>query len=519
MSAPQTGAEILLRTLAANGVDTCFINPGTSEMHFVAALDRVPEMRGVLTLFEGVATGAADGYARVAGRPAASLLHLAPGLANGMANLHNAQKARSPVINIVGEHATTHDGLDAPLSADVEQCARPVSRWVRRVRHADEVAEATQAALAAACGGVPGVATLIVAADASWESVAATVPLVAVRPAPTFDDRQVEATVAALAGGSALLLLDGRALADEAVALAAGIAAKCGARVMVPAFFSRLARGAGLPQVERLPYFPEAALAALAGVRTLLLVGAQTPVSFFAYPRTPGSLVPEGTAVQVLAAPEQDAGAALRQLAQRVGATAADAVRAVSAVESGSVPTDARWNVKSVAQRIAARLPAGCVVVDESGTAGPLLHGALDGAAPHELLTLTGGAIGSGMPMAVGAAIAAGGRRVLNLQADGAAAYTLQALWTQAREQLNITTVVFANRQYRILQVEMARVGAVPGPRAASLMDLGHPDLDWVRLAQGCGVEAVGVDSVARLDDALTAFLGRQGPNLIEVLI
>ena len=162
------GAESLVRTLVAGGVDVCFSNPGTSEMHFVAALDRVEGMRCVLGLFEGVVTGAADGYFRMKGTPASTLLHLGPGLANGLANLHNAKKANSGIVNIVGQHATHHIGYNAPLTSDIEGLARPMSAWVRTSPDAKSVSADGAAAIAAARSAPPQIATLILPADTAW---------------------------------------------------------------------------------------------------------------------------------------------------------------------------------------------------------------------------------------------------------------------------------------------------------------------------------------------------------------
>ncbi len=512
------GAEALLRTLLAGGVDVCFTNPGTSEMQFVAALDRVPEMRGVLALFEGVATGAADGYARMADKPAATLLHLGPGLANGLANLHNARRAATPIVNIVGEHATTHLEYDAPLTSDIAGIARPVSGWVRTVQRAGSIAADTAAAIVAANQAPGQIATLITPADCTWDDCAGptTVPAA---PAPaTAEEAAIRAAAAALRSGEpAMLLLGGRALREPGLEYAGRIAAQCGARISSTTFFARQMRGAGRVRTERLPYFADQAIMALSGVRHLILIGARAPVSFFAYPNSPSWLTPAGTQIHELASMEQDAGDALTRLAEALGATTPAHTQGLErpALPSGS------FTPLTIAQAIGALLPDHCIVVDESATSGWALLDATAGAPPHDWLALTGGAIGDGMPLAVGAAVACPDRRVLNLQADGSAAYTLQALWTQAREQLNVTTVIYANRAYRILEVEYTRTesGQQPGPRAGQLLSIGRPDLNWAQLAQGMGVEAARVETIEGFNRLLQGYLQQAGPNLIEVMI
>jgi acetolactate synthase-1/2/3 large subunit len=512
------GAEALLRTLLAGGIDVCFTNPGTSEMQFVAAIDRVPQMRGVLALFEGVATGAADGYARMAGRPAATLLHLGPGLANGLANLHNARRAMSPIVNIVGEHATHHLEYDAPLASDIAGLASPVSAWVHTSASARTIAADTAAAIAAARQPPGQIATLITPADATWDESegAAAVPDAA--PPARADEAQIRAAADALRSGEpALLLMGGDALRDPALEHAGRIAARCRARLSSTTFIARQSRGAGRVRTERLPYFVEPALAALAEVRHLILVGAPAPVAFFAYPGLPSSLVPAGTQVHVLARPGEDLADALARLADAVGASAP---APLAPLQRPGLPSGA-LDPLTIAQAIAALLPEQCVVVDESATSGWALLDATAGAPPHDWLMLTGGAIGDGLPMATGAAIASPGRRVLALQADGSAAYTMQALWTQAREQLDVTTVIYANRAYRILEVEYTRTesGQRPGPRAGQLMSLAQPELNWAQLARGMGVPATRVETLADFNRTLAGYLREPGPNLIEAMI
>jgi acetolactate synthase I/II/III large subunit len=516
------GARALLDILVGGGVDVCFANPGTSEMHFVAALDSVPDMRGVLTLFEGVATGAADGYARVAGRPAAVLLHLGPGLGNGLANLHNARRARVPMVVVVGDHATYHKRYDAPLESDIDALAHTVSGWVRRTMRADDVAADTLAAIHAAAAPPGRIATLIVPADVSWNDSAEPAGGSEVAAAPAGSDQAIEAAANILrTGAPAVVFIGGDATGEEGLIAAGRIAAATGARVLCETFPARLERGAGLPAVERLGYFAEAAAMQLAGVKHLMLAGARPPVSFFAYPGKPSDLVPDGCDVHLLAEPGC-AAAALTALADIVAA-GADPV--IVPARQPSLPTGALTG-DSVAAAVGALLPERAIVVDESNTAGVALPAATAGAPRHDWLTLTGGAIGYGLPAAVGAAVAAPDRPVLCLQADGSAMYTLSALWTQARENLDVTTVIYNNGAYDILRLELQRVGAepsgaggVPGPRAQALLDISPPRLDFVALAGGMGVAARRVTTADEFNAALAEAFAEPGPHLIDAVI
>ena len=511
------GARALLSTLVDAGVEVCFANPGTSEMHFVAALDDVPAMRGVLCLFEGVATGAADGYARIAGRPAATLLHLGPGLGNGLANLHNARRARTPVVNIVGDHATYHTRYDAPLESDIASVARAVSGWYRSTARADDVAGDAADAVAAATGPPGCVATLVLPADASWSesSVGPCAPRTPARPTVVPPDTVDEVAKALRSGERCALLLGGTALRAPALRAASRATAATGTALLGETFPAHLERGAGIPAVERIAYFAEMAQAQLEGVRHLVLVDAVSPVSFFAYPGKASDLVPTDCAVHVLARPGEDAVGALEALAEALGAPGGGDVPAPAARPdrpSGAVTTE------TLAAAIGTTLPEGAIVSDEGNTSGLLVAGATAGAPRHDWLTLTGGAIGIGLPMATGAAVAAPDRPVLCLQADGSAMYTLQALWTQAREGLNVTTVVLSNRSYAILNIELHRVGAeAGGPLARRLLDLGDPNLDFCDLARGMGVPARRAENAEDLCAALEAGFAEPGPALVEV--
>jgi acetolactate synthase I/II/III large subunit len=556
------GAQALIASLTGAGVDVCFMNPGTSEMHFVSALDAVPAMRGVLALFEGVATGAADGYARIAGKPAAVLLHLGPGLANGLANLHNARRAGTPVVVIVGAHATGHVRYDAPLQSDIEALARTVSGWVHTSGHPRDLAQDAMRALAAAQSGQ--IATLILPADVSWTEGATLAPP---RPAPhpaatpaaahpastpaaaapaatpaaadpaaasvtahpvttltapsqnpwsTVVDHSLVSAAAGLLSSRAMLFLGGRALTERGLRAASRIGAATGTRLLAETFPARMERGAGLPSVDRLAYLAESAGTQLAGVCDLVLAGARSPVSFFAYPDQPSDLVPAACTVTTLADRTQDVEAALEELADLVAAGTAPVLAepAILPAEPGPL------NAVSLANTIAASLPENAIISDEANTSGFALPMALAGAPRHTLLTLTGGSIGQGMPVATGAAIAAPDRPVLSLEADGSALYTLQALWTQAREQLNVTTVLINNAAYAILRMELTRTNAGRGgERAARMLDLSGPTPNFTELSTGLGVPASRVTTAEALDQALRAAYAEPGPHLIEAIV
>lgn len=513
------GAQALMRTLVDAGVEVCFTNPGTSEMHFVAALDSESNMRAVLTLFEGVATGAADGYARMADKPAATLLHLGCGLGNGLANLHNARKGNVPVVNIVGDHATYHVKYDAQLQSDIETVARNVSPgFVRTSKSTAElccdVADAINAAR-----GLPGqVATLILPADVSWGEggVPSAVPPMAVPPAA--DDDVIEAVAAAIRSGKkTALLLGGRALREPSLLAAARIAAQCGITLLAETFPTRIERGAGLPPVERIAYLAELAGIQLADVEHLILVDSKAPVSFFAYPGKRSYLVPDSCEVLTLATAEQDTTASLERLAQVLGAD-----NATPLLQASRRPGRPRGKLttEKVCKAVGHLLPQNAIIIDESITSGLMLSVMTAGAPRHDLITLTGGAIGQGLPNAVGAAIACPDRPVLALIGDGTAMYTLQALWTMARERLNVTSIIFNNASYSVLNIELERVGAEgAGEKAKSQLDLNGPVLNFAHLAQGMGVHGIRVSTTEDLVKGLEYALSQPGPHLIEVMV
>jgi acetolactate synthase-1/2/3 large subunit len=512
------GAESLVRTLVNGGVNVCFSNPGTSEMHFVAALDRVEGMRCVLALFEGVATGAADGYARMAEKPAATLLHLGPGLANGLANLHNASKASTPVVNIVGDHATYHRQYDAPLTSDIETAAQPFSGWVRTSPDATRVAEDGAAAIAAAMTPPGQVATLILPGDTAWDKGTGPAVMPAIPQRARVSADAIRETARVLRSGEpAMLLLTGPVLREKGLALAARIAAKTGAKLMAQTFNRRMERGAGRISVERIPYPVDQALTVLAGLKHIVLVGSRVPVAFFAYPDKPSKLAPEDCQFTTLARADEDCVHALEWLADELGATAQPIEPsrfAPPARASGAI------NAQAIAQSLGALIPENAIVVDEGVSTGRGFFPATRNAHPHSWLQNMGGSIGIGMPLATGAAVACPDRKVLNIQADGSAMYTIQSLWTQARENLDITTVLLNNRSYAILRHELANVGAQNvGRKALDMLDLSRPDLDFVMLARGMGVPGERVTSMDEFNAAVARGLATPGPYLVEVML
>lgn len=509
------GAESLIRTLAAGGVTATFMNPGTSEIHFVAALDRVPEVRGVPCLFEGVASGAADGYARMSGKPASTLLHLGPGLSNALANLHNACRARVPLINIVGDHASFHSQYETPLASNIEALARPCSAWLRKAENPAAVGQDCAEAIAAARTPPGGIATLILPADSAWGDGGAigTVPPLSTAPLPS-GSRIEHAADLLRSGRPVALVLGGQVGTGSGLVIAGQIATRTGARLLAPFAFARIERGAGRPPVERIAYVTEQAVEQLAVYDAIILVGAPPPVSFFGHPSKPSILTAERTEVFTLARPEEDCTGALGALAALVGTSGVQV--AVQQPERRELP-GGEIGLPGLAAVVGALLPETAIVIDESVTSGRGMLAATAGAPPHDWLVNTGGSIGIGLPLAVGAAVACPDRPVLCLEADGSGMYTVQALWTAARENLKITTIVFANRAYAILKGELANVGANPGPKALEMLEIGRPDIDWVALAGGLGVQATKTTTLEAFAAALRRGLASGEPNLIEV--
>ena len=512
------GAEVAVETLKANGVDVYFTNPGTSEMHFVSAIDKVDGVRVILGLFEGVVTGAADGYGRMAGKPAATLLHLGPGLGNGIANLHNANRAHTPVVNIIGDHAASHLALDAPLTSDIEGLARPVSSWYHSVENVAALAGDCQKAVVAAMTGKGQVATLTVPADVAWLDGGSALGKADIPARSKADDAAINHAAEALkSDGKAVLFIGADALLDKGLEIAGRIAEATGCRLMCPTFNGRISRGAGRVKVDKLPYFAEMAMGELAGNDHLILLGADAPVSFFAYPGKPGWLTPEGCELHKVATAHDDVLATLEALADAVGAKAAAEMRTPLNVPS-LMPGE--LNAISMASSIMHHMPEGAIISDEAATSAVPQWMMSMTARPHDWLDLTGGAIGQGLPVAVGAAVACPDRKVIALQADGSAMYTLQSLWSMARENLDVTTVIFANRSYAILNIEFARVGAgAPGEKARSMLSIDNPELGFADMARGMGVESVRVETVEDFDKAFKAAMSRKGPFLIEAMI
>src|SRR5437762_13278817 len=511
------GAESLVRTLVAGGVDVCFTNPGTSEVQFVAALARVEGMRCVLGLFEGVVTGAADGYFRMKGTPASTLLHLGPGLANGLANLHNAKKANSGIVNIVGQHAVYHIAFNAPLTSDIEGLARPMSAWVRTSPDANSVAKDGAAAIAAAKSSPPQIATLILPADTAWNEADGIAEVAEGSQRPNYSSQAVDnaAKVLRNGGGQNLLLLTGSALTEKGLALAQQIAGKTGCKVMGQTYNPRMARGKGRFSIDRIPYVIEQALPILKDFKNIVLVETNDPVAFFAYPNKPSLLKPEGCEVHSMTSVGENSVAALEALASALGARPADA-KPQSMVELAK-PTGALTHA-SIAQAIAMAIPENAIVVDESITTGRGFFPPTAAAAPHDWLQNMGGSIGFSTPVATGAAVACPDRKVICMVGDGSAMYTIQSLWTQAREGLNVVTIVFANRIYQILRGEFDGVGAGdPGQRAMDMLKIDRPTIDFVSLAKGMGVPGKSVANVDDFNKALAEAIAEPGPRLIEV--
>ena len=508
------GAESLLQTLIDSDVEVCFANPGTSEMQLVAAIDKIPGMRPILGLFEGVVTGAADGYGRMADKPAATLLHLGSGFSNGMANLHNAKRAFTPIVNIIGDHATYHLPLDAPLASDVPGHAALTSDWVKVSESSATVAKDGAEAVAASMEG--RIANLIVPANYAWEEggeVAQPIP----KPiAEKVADETIAAAAKALRSGDATcILLGGKALREAGLIAANRIAAATGARIISEVFPARIQRGRGRPTIERLPYLAEFATEVLKDFKHLIVVGTKLPVSFFAYPEKPCKLWSEQSEICELANQKQDQIAALEALADFL-----EAEEVVLDDESLPEIPEGAMTAETVGAVIANLLPENAIVSDESNTSGAFSYAYYDNAAPHDWLTLTGGAIGQGLPVAVGAAVACPDRKVINLQADGSAMYTNQSLWTMARENLDVCTVVYNNSSYAILNLELMRVGVEnPGERARSMLELSNPNIEWVKIAEGMGVKASRATTTEEFKAQFEEAMSSKGPRLIEVIL
>jgi acetolactate synthase-1/2/3 large subunit len=486
-------------------------------MHFVAALDDAPGMRGILCLFEGVATGAADGYARVSDTPAATLLHLGPGLANGWANLHNARRAQVPVVNIVGDHATYHGAFDAPLQSNIGLLANALEGWSRRTMSADDVANDVADAVASAYGPPGRVATLILPADVSWGDVTG-VPLTwptSKRPAlHAVDEVALTSAIEALRSKRCALLVGDGALEKEQLDLARRVASATSSRFLMETFATKIDRGAGVASPERLIYLSEFAIDQLKESEAVILIGAREPVGFFAYPNVASRLSPENCEIIDVAPPGSDTLGALRALVEALRAPRLELERGERvAAPSGELST------RSFAVAVGATLREGIIVADESNTSGVHLFEATRFAPEHQWMTLTGGAIGYGLPVALGAAVASK-RRVLALESDGSMMYTLQALWTMAREGLDVTVVGLSNRSYAVLNWELIRVGAVrEGSASSRMLELDDPALDLASLARAQGVPSTRVNNAEELVSALERSYDTPGPMFIEAML
>ncbi len=512
----KTGAEALVATLADHGVSACFANPGTSEMHLVTALDGETRIRSVLCLFEGVATGAADGYARIAGTPAMTLLHLGAGYLNAGANIHNANRANTPMINVIGDHAVPHLKYDAPLTSDIVGLAGPNSRWIKSANKVGDTGKLAAEAYAASFGPKPGPVSLLLPADSAWLEGGVVGDPVAAPALRQASDAQIAAATTALSDAKTpVILINGTALSEPGLKAAARLKT-AGIRIMTDTFYAKMRRGAGLFAPERMQYFAEGAMEELDGTDLMILAGTNAPVAFFAYPGKPSLLVPEGCEVLSLGDASFDSAAALTALADHLELTESAPVQTL---KTPDLPTG-ELTAKSVGQSLARHMPENAIVSDDGVSNGLLSYLPTMNAKPHDWLMLTGGAIGQGMPLALGAAIAAPDRKTICLSGDGAGMYTNQALWSMAREGADVTTIVFVNHSYRILNIELYRTGAGnPGPTAKDMLSIGGPDIDWVQLSTSMGVPAVMVDTAEAFDEALAAAIAADGPQLIAAVV
>ena len=508
------GAEALVASAISGGVEICFANPGTTELPLVQALDSVPGLRSILCLHENVATGAADGYGRMAAKPAMCLLHLGQGLANGLTNLHNARRALTPVLTVIGDHATWHLPADPLLATDVESLAHTVSDFVKKSLVATKVAFDLADAIEAAMNG-GRIATLIVPHDVQIGDASDGTPVRRASAKKTYSSRRVTQAAKALKSGKSALLLGGDALSESGIMLAGRIAAIRGADLLCDTFFARMERGAGLPSPTKLPYFADQVLELTRRYERVVVAGTRRPVAFFGYPGLPSYLTTEEQTV-ILAGPREDTLGALAALASEVNAP--DAIDPVPGMPPAMPKGD--LDAQSVSAVIAGLQPAECIVMDEVLSVGVPYFDASKHSPRFSHLMLTGGAIGQGPSAATGAAIACPNRKVINFQSDGCGAYSVQAFWTQARENLDVVTIIGSNRSYHILELELLRAGvAQTGPVARSMLDLDNPFLNWVKIGEGFGVPAVAVDRAEALARELERALMDKGPRLIEAIM
>ena len=514
------GAESLVRTLVHNDVDVCFANPGTSEMHFVGALDKVSGIRCVLGLFEGVLTGAADGYYRMSGRPASTLLHLGPGLANALASIHNAKKAHSGMVNIIGQHTLQHLKVESPLTSDIEAIAHPMSHWVKTSIKSMDVSKDGAEAIEVAKKAPGKIASLILPADTAWGEGGDVVKAKYRDTRNKIDEATIKKVAKFLTNGKySTLILGGGALTEEATLLAGKISSKTGCGIITEAANARLSRGAGRLDMLRIPGagVVDRALDMLEKAGQLVLVASKPPVAFFGYPNKPSLLYKENVPIINLVEVDEDIVSALTDLAMELGALN----EVPNYIASSKRPEHPSGSIskEKLAMAIGATLPENAIVVDESVTTGRDFFPATAGAPPHDWLNNRGGAIGYGMPVSIGAAIACPDRKVVLLEGDGSGMYTVQSLWTMARENLDITILIFANRTYEILRGELVNVGVQnPGPKAVDMLTLDRPYIDWVNVAKGMGVEGIKVNNCENLLKVLDVGIRKDGPFLIEII-
>jgi acetolactate synthase-1/2/3 large subunit len=440
-------------------------------------------------------------------------------LGNALANIHNAKKGHVPVVNIVGDHATYHLQYDAPLTADIEAIAGAVSHWVHTSTGPGEIAR--DAAEAVRQAGHNRVATLMLPADVSWgDNPNGAEAAVDIAPPLEVPASRIDTAVASLTSGKkCMLMIGGREVDLQRGLLLSRIGKACGARVSTDTFPTRQARGAGSAVLERLPYLAELAIDHIKDLDHLILIGAAAPVSFFAYPDVPSQIAPPQCEEYQLAGPHDDIDQVLQSLVERLDAAGIEPE--VHPLTLPELPAG-KLDVHTASQAIAHLLPEDAVVVDESNTSGLALAPATSTARSHDCLNLTGGSIGWGLPAAVGAAIACPTRKVVCLEGDGSAMYTIQALWTMARENLDVTVVIFNNRKYSILELEFSRTGArggTPGPKAASTLRIDGPDLDFVALARGMGVQADRATTAEDFNTLFAAAMAAPGPRLIDAFV
>lgn len=511
------GAESIIKTLIAAGVDTCFTNPGTSEMHFVHAIGSEPLMHSVLALFEGVCTGAADGYARMSGKPACTLLHLGPGLANGTANIHNARRSHSPMVNLVGDHATYHLQYDAPLASNVNDLARAYSDWTKSSDSADQLAADGAEAVQASLSGGGRIATLMVPANCAWDETSAEASPLPRQPLPPVAGDRIDQIARLLQEKTnPIIVIGGPANDEQAITTLDRIAQQTGATVLYETFNGRLRRGAGRVKFDKVQYFVEMAQQQFADCDLLVTIGAKSPVAFFAYPDRPSTPLPDNCQEETLASVEEDVLQAVEDLG-----TAVNAGQCQPRLQELVRPEllTGELSPKSIGFALGNLLPEDVIIVDEAATSGGAATGLTEGIPAHDWLQLTGGSIGFGLPVATGAAIACPDRKVICLHGDGGAMYTIQSLWTQARENLNVLNIIFANRKYQILQVELMRVGADnPNRKTLDMLDISNPDLDFCQIARGMGVNASRATTADEFNEQLKRALQEKGPQLIEAV-